>query len=246
MTKCEDYNGCELCAHLQGLCASCAKAGMRNMGVNPVSGLVVLPEPAVPASQGVCCGNFTTGGHYMGQTEQLCCGNPDDAHPAYYTEQQVRDLLAAHAMPKLTRMQILAIVTAYEQGVGKGQNGEHVNPYNNILRCDEAWQLGYEEGQLQFRQASAGSIQDAARWKYAMGWNTKKFAVCKRVGATGTCWEPIKNSGPIDAEMAREKTHRELPKSGTFTEWCITWFGPESDESRLAEAVAALPKEACK
>ena len=56
---------------------------------------VQLPEPAIPASQGVCCGNFTSGGYYMGQSEQVCCGCPDDAHPAYYTEHQVRQLLAA-------------------------------------------------------------------------------------------------------------------------------------------------------
>ena len=55
---------------------------------------VELPEPAIPGSQGVCCGRFDSGGYYMGQTEQVCCGDPVDAHPAYYTEQQVRDLLS--------------------------------------------------------------------------------------------------------------------------------------------------------
>jgi hypothetical protein len=61
----------------------------------PEAAHVELPEPAIPGSQGVCCGNFTTGGYYMGQHEQVCCGCPDDAHPPYYSEQQVRDLLAA-------------------------------------------------------------------------------------------------------------------------------------------------------
>lgn len=65
-----------------------------------VAAPVKLPEPAIPGSQGVCCGNFTTGGYYMGQHEQVCCGCPDDAHPPYYTEQQVRDLLAAHGIGK--------------------------------------------------------------------------------------------------------------------------------------------------
>ena len=60
---------------------------------------VVLPEPAIPASQGMCCGNFDSGGYYMGQTEQVCCGSPVDAHPAYYTEQQVRALLAGVSAP---------------------------------------------------------------------------------------------------------------------------------------------------
>ena len=64
----------------------------------PEAAPVQLPEPAIPGSQGVCCGNFTTGGYYMGQHEQVCCGCPDDAHPPYYTEQQVRELLAAHGI----------------------------------------------------------------------------------------------------------------------------------------------------
>lgn len=50
-----------------------------------------LPEPAQPESEGICCGNFTTGGEYMGQHEELCCGNPDEAWPAYYTADQMRD-----------------------------------------------------------------------------------------------------------------------------------------------------------
>lgn len=64
----------------------------------PEAAPVELPEPAIPGSQGVCCGNFTTGGYYMGQSEQVCCGCPDDAHPPYYTEQQLRELLAAHGI----------------------------------------------------------------------------------------------------------------------------------------------------
>lgn len=64
----------------------------------PEAAPVQLPEPAIPGSQGVCCGNFTTGGYYMGQHEQVCCGCPDDAHPPYYTEQQVRELLANHGI----------------------------------------------------------------------------------------------------------------------------------------------------
>ena len=43
--------------------------------------------------------------------------------------------------------------------------------------------------------------RDADRWRYAMDWGTKGFAVCKRVGNTGTCWEPIKTAGPIDAAI---------------------------------------------
>lgn len=43
--------------------------------------------------------------------------------------------------------------------------------------------------------------RNAARWNYAMDWDNCGFAVCRRVGATGTCWEPIKTNGPIDAAM---------------------------------------------
>ena len=47
--------------------------------------------------------------------------------------------------------------------------------------------------------------QDAERWNHAMDWATVDFAVCRRVGRTGSCWEPIKTSGPIDAAIAAAK-----------------------------------------
>lgn len=50
---------------------------------------------------------------------------------------------------------------------------------------------------------SAGDAVDAQRWRYAMDWGTKDFAVCMRVGATGVCWEPIKTDGLIDAAMRK-------------------------------------------
>ena len=40
--------------------------------------------------------------------------------------------------------------------------------------------------------------EDAVRWRYAMDWGTKGFAVCQRVDGIGECWEPIKTNGPID------------------------------------------------
>ena len=64
---------------------------------------------------------------------------------------------AAKAEVQPTSFQVQAITTAYEQGVGKG-NGAHQrgfevnNPYSNGYRCDEAWNLGYQEGK---RQAAA-------------------------------------------------------------------------------------------
>lgn len=55
----------------------------------------------------------------------------------------------------------------------------------------------------QARAALACDARDAARWRYAMDWGQKDFAVCMRVGKTGVCWEPIKTDGPIDQAMAR-------------------------------------------
>lgn len=48
-----------------------------------------LPEPAMPESKGFCCGNFSTGAEYMGQTEEVCCGNPDEAWPGHYSAEQM-------------------------------------------------------------------------------------------------------------------------------------------------------------
>ncbi|MEG0975204.1 MAG: hypothetical protein RSF42_10950 [Comamonas sp.] len=117
--------------------------------------------------------------------------------------------------PDPTSYQVTAVTTAYEQGVGKGHDAyrrgvEIENPYGPGYRCDKAWQLGYLEGLRQAKNAAAvappasQSDLDAKRWQYAMDWNTVEFAVCRRVGNTGTCWEPIKNSGPIDHAMSKE------------------------------------------
>lgn len=46
---------------------------------------------------------------------------------------------------------------------------------------------------------------DAERWQFVMDWGNKDFAVCKRVGVTGTCWEPIKTSGPVDFALATKE-----------------------------------------
>lgn len=55
---------------------------------------------------------------------------------------------------EITDYQVLAITTAYEQGVGKGRQAhssgkEIFNPYSKAYRCDLAWQYGYEEGKEQ-------------------------------------------------------------------------------------------------
>lgn len=67
----------------------------------------------------------------------------------YYTAPQ-----PAEQQPDPTDAQILAITTAYEQGVGKGHDAHHQgeeiqNPYGTSFGCDKAWQMGYEEGKEQ-------------------------------------------------------------------------------------------------
>ena len=57
--------------------------------------------------------------------------------------------------------QILAITTAYEQGVGKGHQAyksgkEIANPYDSAYGCDLAWQYGYREGKEQAKRAAQG------------------------------------------------------------------------------------------
>lgn len=47
-----------------------------------------LPQPAI-YGESICCGNFTTGGEYMGQQENICCGRFEESTPDYYTAGQV-------------------------------------------------------------------------------------------------------------------------------------------------------------
>jgi hypothetical protein len=49
-----------------------------------------LPEPALQGNTGVCCGNPTTGGEYMGQSESICCGQFEEYVPDYYTAEQMQ------------------------------------------------------------------------------------------------------------------------------------------------------------
>jgi hypothetical protein len=62
----------------------------------------------------------------------------------------------------VTQYMILAITTAYEQGVGKGHQAattkqEVKNPYTSGYRCDLAWQYGYEEGKEQAGRGAQGA-----------------------------------------------------------------------------------------
>ena len=55
--------------------------------------------------------------------------------------------------PKFTRFDVLVIITAYEQGYGKGFQDQGVpNGYAQHSPASQAWDLGYEEGQMRLKQ----------------------------------------------------------------------------------------------
>ena len=55
--------------------------------------------------------------------------------------------------PKFTRFDVLVIITAYEQGYGKGLQDQGVpNGYAQHSPASQAWDLGYEEGQMRLKQ----------------------------------------------------------------------------------------------
>ena len=76
---------------------------------------------------------------------------------------------ATKAAPgELKAHQILAITTAYEQGVGKGHQAyksgkEIANPYDSAYGCDLAWQYGYGEGKEQAQRATKAAPQQEAQ-----------------------------------------------------------------------------------
>lgn len=67
----------------------------------------------------------------------------------------------APGAPVISEATVLAITTAYEQGVGKGHQSHArkeaiTNPYSDEWGCGSAWQMGYDEGREQAeRKASA-------------------------------------------------------------------------------------------
>lgn len=66
--------------------------------------------------------------------------------------------------------------------------------------------VGYGLPPSTFSPDDESDAADAARWRYAMDWNTKQFAVCMRDGMS---WTPIKTEGPLDHAMeqaAKETT----------------------------------------
>ena len=66
----------------------------------------------------------------------------------------------APAVPVISEATVLAITTAYEQGVGKGHQSHArkeaiTNPYSDEWGCDSAWQMGYDEGREQAERKAA-------------------------------------------------------------------------------------------
>ena len=86
----------------------------------------------------------------------------------FYTALQQEATKAAPG--ELKDHQILAITTAYEQGVGKGHQAyksgkEIANPYDSAYGCDLAWQYGYGEGKEQAqRGVKAAPQQEPVAW----------------------------------------------------------------------------------
>ena len=82
----------------------------------------------------------------------------------------------APAEPVISETQVLAITTAYEQGVGKGhQSHAHketiTNPYDKEWGCDSAWQMGYAEGREQAERTNlATTPQPPAAAPAQPGW----------------------------------------------------------------------------
>ena len=80
-----------------------------------------------------------------------------------------RAVRRAPAEPVISETQVLAITTAYEQGVGKGHQSHArkeaiTNPYSDEWGCDSAWQMGYDEGREQAEsKASAPLPPEAAQ-----------------------------------------------------------------------------------
>lgn len=85
----------------------------------------------------------------------------------------------APAEPVISEAQVLAITTAYEQGVGKGhQSHAHketiANPYGDEWGCDSAWQMGYGEGREQAESKAAAPA-------VPQGWKLVQIELLERI-----------------------------------------------------------------
>ena len=87
----------------------------------------------------------------------------------------------APAEPVISEAQVLAITTAYEQGVGKGHQSHArteaiTNPYSDEWGCDSAWQMGYDEGREQAEQGLDAKESEYQRG-YRHGYNRRDAEV---------------------------------------------------------------------
>ncbi|CUA99375.1 hypothetical protein [Comamonas thiooxydans] len=89
--------------------------------------------------------------------------------------------------PEITDSQVIAITTAYVQGMGKGltagwSNSEIANPYSSEWGCDAAWRIGYNEGKKRARQepleepeaVAVPDAQEAFELAYATEWHKSR------------------------------------------------------------------------
>lgn len=85
---------------------------------------------------------------------------PASCWPTELAQRLTQAVRRAPAAPAISEEQVLAITTAYEQGVGKGHQSHArkeaiKNPYCDYWRCDSAWQMGYDEGREQAERKAA-------------------------------------------------------------------------------------------
>lgn len=99
-----------------------------------------LPEPAIDGSQGVCCGNFATGGEYVGRRETLCCGQPDEAWPDSFSADQMHTYADTCMAPLLARIEELEAENAALVNMGLEQQLKHTDRIEELEKDAARWQ----------------------------------------------------------------------------------------------------------
>lgn len=117
-----------------------------------------LPQPTI-YGESICCGNFTTGGEYMGQQENICCGRFEESTPDYYTAGQVYHyamrVLAGHiatlkAPAAAINEQLLEVIETAANNLGEfagqmetQQKADQITAYaNELFAATEAAKKG--------------------------------------------------------------------------------------------------------
>lgn len=132
--------------------------------------------------------------------------------------------------------QILAITTAYEQGVGKGRQAhesgkEIANPYGTGYRCDLAWQYGYKEGKEQAERIAKAAPTPPAE-QQAKDNYIKLLADCRDAFPVPEHGSPIENEW-----IAAVGSHEAVPAylQAVAKQQAIT---PETGNSVSAQGAA--------